>query len=49
MVGQPGLLLALALSIALACVVGRYHYVIDVVAGAALALAIWAATAAAGI
>jgi membrane-associated phospholipid phosphatase len=37
-----GVLLALALSIALACVVGRYHYVIDVAAGAVLALAIWA-------
>jgi len=44
-----GILLALALSIALACIVGRYHYVIDVTAGAALALAIWAAMAAGGI
>lgn len=34
-------LLALAASISVACVVGRYHYVVDVVAGAALALAIW--------
>jgi undecaprenyl-diphosphatase len=42
-------LLVLAVSIALACIVGRYHYVIDVMAGAALALAVWAATAAAGI
>lgn len=32
----------LALSIGAASVVGRYHYVVDVVAGAALALAIWA-------
>jgi undecaprenyl-diphosphatase len=43
------LLLALALSIALACIVGRYHYVIDVLTGAALALAVWAATAAGGV
>ena len=42
-------LLALALSIALACIVGRYHYIVDVIAGAALALAIWAAAAAAGL
>ena len=42
-------LLALALSIALACIVGRYHYIIDVMAGAALALGIWAAAGAAGI
>jgi len=42
-------LLALALSIALACIVGRYHYIVDVIAGAALALAIWAAVAAAGL
>jgi hypothetical protein len=33
-------LLALAVSVSLACVVGRYHYVIDVVAGALLALAV---------
>jgi membrane-associated phospholipid phosphatase len=33
----------LALSIALACVVGRYHYVADAVAGALLAVGIWAA------
>lgn len=32
-----------ALSIAVACVVGRYHYVVDAVAGAALAIAVWAA------
>ena len=36
------LFFALALSIGVACIVGRYHYVVDVVAGAALALAIWA-------
>jgi membrane-associated phospholipid phosphatase len=33
--------LALALSISVACIVGRYHYAIDVFAGAALALLIW--------
>jgi membrane-associated phospholipid phosphatase len=32
------ILLALAASIAVACVVGRYHYVVDVVAGAAVAI-----------
>jgi membrane-associated phospholipid phosphatase len=35
-------LLALAGAIALATVVGRYHYVVDVIAGAALTLALWA-------
>jgi membrane-associated phospholipid phosphatase len=34
-------LLFLAGSIAAACIVGRYHYVVDVVAGALLTLAIW--------
>ena len=34
--------LVLALSIAVACVVGRYHYVVDVIAGIGLAVAIWA-------
>jgi membrane-associated phospholipid phosphatase len=34
-------LLALAIAICVACVVGRYHYAIDVVAGAAVALALW--------
>ena len=34
-------LLALSLSIAVACVVGRYHYAIDVVAGAAWGLLAW--------
>jgi membrane-associated phospholipid phosphatase len=34
--------LALAVTISVACVVGRYHYVADVVAGAALAIVIWA-------
>ena len=42
-------LLVIALSISLACVVGRYHYAIDVVAGAAMALVIWAAVAVSGI
>jgi membrane-associated phospholipid phosphatase len=43
------ILLGLALSISLACVVGRYHYVIDVVAGAVLAVAIWGGVMAAGL
>jgi membrane-associated phospholipid phosphatase len=34
--------LVLALSIAVACVVGRYHYATDVVAGAAWGLLAWA-------
>src|SRR5450759_245858 len=34
-------LLLLAAGICVACVVGRYHYVLDVVTGAALALVIW--------
>jgi len=41
--GIGAVFLVLALSIALACVVGRYHYVVDVVSGAALAIAVWAA------
>jgi membrane-associated phospholipid phosphatase len=36
-------LLLLAAGICVACVVGRYHYVVDVVTGAALALVIWLA------
>jgi membrane-associated phospholipid phosphatase len=35
------LLLVLAVSIAVACVVGRYHYIVDAVAGAALAIALF--------
>lgn len=35
-------LLVLAVLIALACLVGRYHYVVDVVAGAVLAFSLWA-------
>lgn len=42
-------LLILTASIAVACVVGRYHYVVDVVTGAALALLMWGAVAALGI
>ena len=34
-------LLVLAVAICVACVVGRYHYAIDVGAGAAVALALW--------
>jgi hypothetical protein len=36
------LFLVLAASIAIACVAGRYHYLVDVVAGIFLTLAIWA-------
>lgn len=36
------LLLVLAVSIAAACIVGRYHYIVDVIAGAALACGVWA-------
>jgi membrane-associated phospholipid phosphatase len=35
------LLLGLAAGICVACVVGRYHYVVDVAAGAVVALAVW--------
>jgi membrane-associated phospholipid phosphatase len=35
--------LAFAASISLACIVGRYHYVVDVLAGAILAISVWAA------
>lgn len=42
-------LLALAVSICVGCVVGRYHYVIDVMAGAALAAAIWAFVTVVGV
>jgi membrane-associated phospholipid phosphatase len=37
------LLFALALTICLAAIVGRYHYTIDIIAGGLLALAIWIA------
>lgn len=42
-------LLVLAASIGVATVVGRYHYVIDGIAGAALAVAVWTIANAAGI
>src|SRR6185436_12496676 len=41
-------LLLCAVSIAVACVVGRYHYAADVLAGAALGLGVCALTAAFG-
>lgn len=37
------LLLGLALAICVACVVGRYHYCVDVAAGAMVAVALWLA------
>jgi len=43
------LLAVLAASIAAASVVGRFHYAIDAVTGLALAVALWAATTAAGL
>jgi membrane-associated phospholipid phosphatase len=42
-------LMLLAASIGVATVVGRYHYVIDGIAGAGLAIVIWAITRAAGL
>jgi membrane-associated phospholipid phosphatase len=40
----PGVvLLLLAVAICIACVVGRYHYIVDIVAGAAVAAALWLA------
>jgi membrane-associated phospholipid phosphatase len=44
-----GGLLVLAASVSLACIVGRYHYVADVLAGAVLAAGVWAATTICGI
>jgi membrane-associated phospholipid phosphatase len=38
----------LAVTIAVACVVGRYHYVVDVLTGTVLALVIWAIVASIG-
>ena len=38
-----GLLFLLAGAICIACVTGRYHYVVDVVAGGAVSLALWLA------
>ena len=49
---QPAIglvLLLLAASISVATVVGRYHYVADGIAGAALAIAVWTIARAAGI
>jgi membrane-associated phospholipid phosphatase len=43
------LLFVVAVSIAIACVVGRYHYAMDVAAGAALAGLVWAIARLAGI
>ena len=37
-----GVLMFLAASVSLACIVGRYHYVVDVAAGAVLAGVVWA-------
>ena len=42
-------LLILAASVSLACTVGRYHYVVDVLAGAALAAGVWMAVHLSGI
>jgi membrane-associated phospholipid phosphatase len=42
-------LFLIAISIAVACVVGRYHYAMDVVAGAALAAVVWAVAHLCGI
>ena len=42
-------LFVLAISVSVACVVGRYHYSVDVVAGILLAVAVWTATAVFGI
>jgi membrane-associated phospholipid phosphatase len=39
-----GVLIAVAFSISAACVVGRYHYAVDVVAGALLAVIVWMVT-----
>jgi membrane-associated phospholipid phosphatase len=41
--------LALAASVSIACIVGRYHYVVDVVAGALLAAGVWVAVTLSGI
>ena len=44
-----GAALLLSLSIAVATVVGRYHYVVDGIAGTLLALAVWAIVRLAGV
>ena len=43
-----GVMLVLAATIGVACVVGRYHYAVDVVTGAMLAALVWGATALTG-
>jgi membrane-associated phospholipid phosphatase len=43
------LFLLLAGTISVATVVGRYHYVIDGIAGAALAVAVWTVAKIAGV
>jgi membrane-associated phospholipid phosphatase len=43
------IMFALAASIGVACIVGRYHYTVDVIAGAVLALAIWGLVLALGL
>jgi len=43
------LFLVLAATVSLACSVGRYHYVLDVLAGALLAAAVWAVVTLSGI
>jgi membrane-associated phospholipid phosphatase len=42
-------LLILSATVGVACIVGRYHYVVDVVAGAILALVVWLAVTLFGI
>lgn len=42
-------LLGVALSIAIACVIGRYHYAVDVLAGGAVAIAVWVLIAILGV
>jgi len=44
-----GIFLALALSIGMGCVIGRYHYAVDVVTGAALAILVWAGVRMCGV
>jgi membrane-associated phospholipid phosphatase len=43
------ILLVLAASVSVACIVGRYHYIVDVLAGAVLAGGVWAITTISGI
>jgi membrane-associated phospholipid phosphatase len=44
-----GILFALAASVSLGAVVGRYHYVIDILTGAALAATVWFVVAITGM